>query len=182
MVVLLIWIVPIVLPDAAMTVRAPVGVAASKKVADPQLKVSPVTVVLSTTVPVVPVIVNVPEPQFIVRVCDPDELHVVKVRLGLFAEKSSVPVNAPAVSEANVEPLMFAAAVTVPPPDETSKVTASVEDGTETPPAPPDVDAQCVVVELSHVPVPPTQKQPPPVPQTSANAGDENTNPTAISA
>jgi hypothetical protein len=38
------------------------------------------------------------------------------------------------------------------------KVTVSAEVGTPAPPAPPELDAQLVVVDASHVPDPPTQK------------------------
>jgi hypothetical protein len=48
--------------------------------------------------------------------------------------------------------------VTVPVPDKLLKVTVSAEVGTPAPPAPPEDDAQLVVVDVFQVPVPPTQK------------------------
>lgn len=95
-----------------------------------------------------------------VRVPLPDPLNdeplAVTVMLLLFAELSHVPVKAPMVIDCTVivPPKL---SVTVPPPDEPSKVTVSDEPGTDCPPAPPDDDAQCVVSLLSQVPVPPTQ-------------------------
>lgn len=95
------------------------------------------------------VLVPVPEPSMALPV-------LVRVMLLLLTELSIVPVNAPKVKDCRViRPPKLS--VTVPPPDEASKVTASLEPGTDAPPAPPlDVD-QWVVPEESHVPVPPTQ-------------------------
>ena len=45
----------------------------------------------------------------------------------------------------------------VPPPLLLSKITVSEEVGTAAPPEPPEVVLQCVVVDASQVPVPPTQ-------------------------
>ena len=154
-------------------VRDPVGVAAILKTGL-FVHVKFVAVVKLNTVPEVPVAVMVPVPQTIVLTAAPEQLNVAAVRDGLLALRSIVPVKASAVNEIIVLlPLIVAATVTVPPPDDASKVTASVAEGTAMLPTPPDVEAQCVVVELSHVPVPPTQKQPPPVPQISAKAGDD---------
>jgi hypothetical protein len=72
----------------------------------------------------------------------------------LFVAKSRVPANAPIVSVLiDIVPPKF----TVTVPDDSSNVTSSLDPGTETPPAPPDVAGQCAVSALSHVLVPPTQ-------------------------
>jgi hypothetical protein len=73
-------------------------------------------------------IVLVPAPEML-KFGDEDR---VKVMLGLFVAKSSVPVNAPQVSETSVLlALIVAATVTVPPPLEPSNVTVSVDAGTD---------------------------------------------------
>ena len=110
-----------------------------------------------------PVKVQVPLPMLKVRTPLPPTLNAVpdaspSVTLLLLVAKVSVPVNAPIVNDeiVTVPPKLT---VTVPPPDDPSKVTSSAEPGTLAPPAPPVAVDQCVVVELSHVPVPPTQKR-----------------------
>jgi hypothetical protein len=70
--------------------------------------------------------------------------------------KSTVPVCAPPVIERTV---CEAVIVTVPAPEEASKVTSSEDPGTDCPPAPPEEAAQLVVVAASQLPVPPTQKR-----------------------
>lgn len=143
----------------------PVSVADNAIVDVPAFNVRPVMVVQSKTLPVVPASVNVPLPRLSVLVPAPVTLNaVVIVKLGLLAEKSSVPVNAPIVILASDNPLIVPDAVTVPPPELPSKVTESPVVGAafevEHPVAPaPVVGAQCVMAALSHVPVPPTQKQ-----------------------
>jgi hypothetical protein len=58
----------------------------------------------------------------------------------------------------NVELFRVESAVTVPPPELASKVALSVvADGKQVQVVPPLVNDQCVVDELSHVPVPPIQ-------------------------
>lgn len=107
--------------------------------------------------------VNVPLPRFIVLVPEPPNSIAItpaelpNVMLGLFTLKSSVPVNAPAVSVAIVAPLTVESTVTVPPPELASNVTLSPDAGTLEPPAPPEDADQCVVVVESQVPAPPTQ-------------------------
>jgi hypothetical protein len=131
----------------------------------PALKVRFVVVAASHALPLLPLRVKVPEPRLIVLVPLPEMLKAgdearLHVMLGLFVAKSSVPVKAPQVIDVTVfEALIVAATVTVPPPLDPSNVTVSVEAGTDWPPAPPDDAAQCVVSELSQVPVPPTQKR-----------------------
>jgi hypothetical protein len=121
-----------------------------------RLNVAPVSVVKSTPefmmkLQLPPVMVRVPAP------LKENVPVVVKVAAAL---KSIVPVKAPPVNEPTVlVPLMVAARVTVPPPEAPSNVTPSTAAGTEAPPAPPVAADQCVVVTLSHVPVPPTQKR-----------------------
>ncbi len=100
-------------------------------------------------------IVHVPLPILSVRVPVPEPLNVCIVGLLLLAEKSSVPVNAPIVTDVTLKSVLT---VTVPPPEAASKVTVSPEPGTE--PGcvePPDVVAQLVRLLPSHVFVPPTQ-------------------------
>jgi hypothetical protein len=112
-----------------------------------------------------PVNVKVPVPSRNFRAPVPDRFKPVEfadvnvILIGAFAAKSSVPVNAPATRVAKDVPLLSAATVTVPLPELASKITLSPVVGTDWPPAPPDVPAQCVVSEASHVPVPPTQKR-----------------------
>jgi|SRR6185312_218230 len=68
----------------------------------------------------------------------------------------SVPVNPVPVMAVM---LIVAPTVTVPPPELPSKKAVVEACGTAAPPPPPDELAQCVAVELSQVPVPPTQKR-----------------------
>lgn len=82
-----------------------------------------------TVVPL-PVIVQVPDPIFRVLVPVPVRLNVLIVGLLLFADKSKVPVNAPIVIEVTVG-LYAAPMVTVPPPDDASSVTVSLDPGTD---------------------------------------------------
>jgi hypothetical protein len=49
--------------------------------------------------------------------------------------------------------------VTVPVPELESNPAVSLAPGTPALPAPPELNAQCVVVVVSHVPAPPTQKK-----------------------
>ncbi|ANW00699.1 hypothetical protein LMTR13_11475 [Bradyrhizobium icense] len=131
----------------------------------PALNVRFVVVAASKTLPLLPTRVNVPEPRLIVRVPVPEILKFgeddrLKVMLGLFVAKSSVPVNAPQTSDWIVfDALIVAATVTVPPPLDPSNVTVSAEDGTLAPLAPPEVADQFAVLESFHVPVPPTQNR-----------------------
>jgi hypothetical protein len=71
-----------------------------------------------------------------------------------------------AVERPTVEPVVSMdrhavplAIVHVPAPDEALRKTSSAFVGTDAPPAPPDVADQWVVVVVSQVPVPPTQKR-----------------------
>jgi hypothetical protein len=80
------------------------------------------------------------------------------VGLLLKALKSKVPVNKPIAIEVTLGSYPVPT-VTVPPPEEPSKVTVSLLPGTEAPLAPPLVADQCVVSAAFHVPVPPTQKR-----------------------
>lgn len=101
--------------------------------------------------------VQVPLPMFRVRTPPAPLLakFPVRVTLLLLTEKSKVPVKALMVSWVIV---IVVLTVTVPPPELASKVTVSPAPGTDAPPEPaPDVAAQCVVSEASHVPVPSTQ-------------------------
>lgn len=114
------------------------------------------TVAKFHSVPVL-VRVQVPLPRFSVLVAEPVPLKLpVSVTLLLLAEKSSVPVCAPQVSDMIATVVLT---VTVPAPELPSNVTLSAEVGTVCPPAPPVVAAQCVVSLASQVPVPPTQKR-----------------------
>lgn len=117
-----------------------------------------VMVVKSIIVAAFPVTFHVHEPCLNVRAPAHEPLIVWTVTLFEFVAKSSVPVNAPNVIE-TTEGAYAAQHVMVPPPDEPSKVTVSAEPGTDWPPAPPEVAAQCVVSEASQVPVPPTQNR-----------------------
>lgn len=101
--------------------------------------------------------VQVPLPRLIVRAPEPVPENAgiaLNVTLLLLALKSNVPVNAPQVIVCTVTVVLT---VTVPPPDEPSRVALSAEPGTDAPLAPPDEAAQCDVSLASHVPVPPTQ-------------------------
>jgi hypothetical protein len=121
------------------------------------LNVSPVVVVIVHGVELDVVSVHVPSPMLIVRVPEPDPLNeTLKLTLLSLAEKSNVPVKAPHVIDCTVTVVLT---VTVPPPDEASKVAESPDPGTDAPPAPFELAAQCVVSLASHVPVPPTQKR-----------------------
>jgi hypothetical protein len=123
----------------------------------PALNVRFVVTPKSTTV-LAPVSENVPDPILRVRVPVPLQLNTpANVTLGLLTLKSTVPVNAPMLKPPNVKPFMVESTVTVPPPEDASKVGTSLVPGTAAPPAPPLDSDQCVVVVLSHVPVPPTQ-------------------------
>jgi hypothetical protein len=102
----------------------------------------------------VPPVVNVQVPDPIVRVRTPEPVLLNVPIVGFCVEPSKVPVKAPIVIETTVG---LYPSVTVPPPEDASKVTVSEAPGTEEPPAPPVVADQCVVALLSHVPVPPTQ-------------------------
>ena len=105
----------------------------------------------------VPVKLKVPEPRFMVRVPVPElfQPFVLIVGLLLLVAKSSVRPMAPVVNDWIVKSVFT---VIVPAPELPSIVTVSPEPGTDAPPDPaPDVAAQCVVSEASHVPVPRTQ-------------------------
>ena len=120
--------------------------------------VRPVVVVTSNpTNPLPPVIVQIPLPILMLRVAVPVNETVRKVTLGLLVLKASVPVKAPAVRSLKAIPAIVPSGVTVPPPELPSKVMLSPATGADAPLAPPELDAQCVVVVLSQVPVPPTQ-------------------------
>ena len=125
-------------------------------VEDPGSSVRFVAVEVVQMVALLPVIVQVPLPIFRVRVPVPEQLNVDIVGLLLFVAKSKVPVKAPIVIDTT---LRFVLTVTVPPPELASKVTVSATPGTDWPPAPFEVAAQCVVSEASQVPAPPTQKR-----------------------
>lgn len=126
----------------------------------PALKVRPVVVAAFHGVLAdVAVRLNSPLPRLSVRVPVPVMLNPVvplSVALLLFTEKSSVPVNAPAVMDWTVTVVLT---VTVPPPLDPSNVTESAEPGTVWPPSPPDVADQFTILEPSHVPVPKTQNR-----------------------
>lgn len=96
------------------------------------LNVSPVVVaIVHKVAPLVADRVHVPFPRLSVRVPVPLPLWPltpVMVTLLLLALKSSVPVKAPVVSPWMVTVVLT---VTVPPPDEPSKVTVSAALGTD---------------------------------------------------
>jgi hypothetical protein len=105
-------------------------------------------------------VVMVPVP---VKVITPVADHtVVEDRVKLPAT-----VRVPALLNVNDEPVVvidFAfklpVNVTVPEPELASKMTGSKLVGTKAPLVPPEVSDQLVVLEVSHVPVPPTQYKP----------------------
>lgn len=145
-------------------------------VAVPALNVRLVVTVASQLL-ATPARVKVPEPRLSVLVPVPVMLKLgatalANVMLGLFAEKSRVPVKAPIARPAIVFPLMVESTVTVPPPELASKVAVS-EDCLGMPPVaphveelPPEDDDHDAVFAVDHDPVPPTQKQ------AAAIAGD----------
>lgn len=124
------------------------------------LRVKPATLPKSNTVPERTTIVNVPVPKLIVLVPEPAAKNVFIVALGLLTEKSNVkPADAAVVlmPESVLFELNEDVTVTTAPLEFASKIATSADDGTLAPPGPPVAEDQCVVSELSHVPLPATQ-------------------------
>jgi hypothetical protein len=113
--------------DAHVTVRDDAVSVVIAIVAVPFVKVKLVAVDVSHTVPV-PVRVHVPDPIASVLAPVPEQLNVAIVGLLLFVAKVRVPVKAPIVTEVT---LKFTLTVTVPPPEDPSKVTVSPAPGTD---------------------------------------------------
>src|SRR5882762_3187910 len=107
-----------------------------------------------------PLMVQRPDPPLSVLVPEPLNENTPKVGLLLFVARSSVPVKFPPVTpRVTLAALIFEFTVmTAAAPEFPSNVTESADVGTDWPPAPPLEADQLVVVDASHVPLPPTQK------------------------